>query len=844
MRFSYNWLKEYVDIKKTPEELAEILTMRAFEAEGVERAGKGLENIVIGEVMAVEKHPNADRLKVTNVNIGNDLLQIVCGAPNVAVGQKVAVALAGAKLPSGMTIEAREVRGVKSAGMICAEDELGLGNNHEGIMVLSPDAARGAKFTEIMRLNDAIIDFSILPDRAHDVLSYWGVSQEIAAVTGKKLKKGIYENSKSVLKEDKSINIKKILMVENQDKELCRRYSARVINNISVAPSPDWLKARLEASGIRPINNLVDIGNYVMLETGQPLHIFDLDKIESANERTKDNPDSDLSVKKIIIRKAKKNESILVLDGKEYKLDESILVIADEKKALAIAGIMGGESSAVSKKTKNIVIEAANFEPVNIRRSSTKFGLVSDSSYRFQREPDRNLTAMALDRAAELISDLAGGQLAQGAIDIYPVKTKPRNIKLEFEKIEKLLGIEIPLKKTVKIFSDLGFKVKARGKSFLDVTVPTRRLDITGPIELIREVARIYGYDNIKSARPSVELALPAINFSAIRQNEIKKNLAAIGFTEVYNYSFIGDKEILHIGGDINHYWELANPLSPEHKYLRKNLLPGLLNNIAVNSKISAGRDIKIFEIGNVFSKFSHCLLERHNLPEMEKAKEPVETHEKSMVSGAIWSKSSETIYYDIKNALEIILARFSIRSISFTPLERQIVHFPVWHLKRTAAVEVGGETIGVAGEIDPKIITNFGIEGRVGAFNLNFEKLFKVIQNAKPVYAPIGKFPSARIDLAIIVAKKILWKQIEDVVVGAGNGLIKEVELFDIYEGKNIPPDKRSLAFHVVFQSSERTLKDDEVKKITDKIIERLQNNFGAILRTVANLETKANLR
>ncbi len=417
-------------------------------------------------------------------------------------------------------------------------------------------------------------------------------------------------------------------------------------------------------------------------------------------------------------------------------------------------------------------------------------------------------------------------------VDIYPAKTNPRSIKLEFGKIEKLVGLTIPLEKTVKILAGLGLKIKARGKNILEATVPTRRLDITGQIELIREVARIYGYDNIKPARPSIELALPVLNFSAISQIEIKKNLAAIGFTEVYNYSFIGDKEIAHIGGDLNHYWELENPLSTEHKYLRKNLLPGLLNNIAVNSKISAGMDIKMFEIGNVFSKFSHCLLEHHNMPEAEKAKEPVKTHEKVMVSGVIWSKSRDAVYYDIKNVLEIILGRFSVKDVSFAPLERQIAHFPVWHLKRVAAAELDGEAIGVLGEIDSKIICNFGIEGRVGAFNLNFEKVLKLIQKAKPAYTPISKFPPARIDLAIIVAKKILWKQIKELVLASGNGLVKEVELFDVYEGKNIPPDKRSLAFHMVFQSSERTLKDEEVKKVTDKIIERLQNNFGAILR------------
>lgn len=833
MKFSYNWLKEYVDIKHTPEELAEILTMRAFEAEGVENLGKGLEGVVVGEIIAIRKHPNADKLNIAKVDAGEiKLRQIVFGQmAKMEVGFKVPVALASTILPGNKKIDRIEMRGELSEGMLCLDQEIGLAKEGVSIKFFGKDVKNGTLIIDALNIRDAMIDLSILPDRAHDALSYWGLAQEIAAVLGKKLKRGIYENSKFVLKEDKTINVKRTLMVENTDKELCRRYSARVIKNISVAPSPDWLQAKLEASGIRPINNLVDIGNYVMLETGQPLHIFDLDKIESVSVRAEE-PEVSCPVKKIIVRRAKKDENILALDGKEYQLDNSILVIADEKKALAIAGIMGGESSAVGNGTKNIVIEAANFEPVNIRRSSTSLGLASDSSYRFQREPDKNLTVLALDRAAELINDIAGGQLVSGVSDIYPVKTKPRNIKFEFGKIEKILGVKVPLKKTVKIFTDLGFKVKARGKNLLEVTVPTRRLDIVGPIELVREVARIYGYDNIKSARPSVDLALPAMNFSATKQIEVKKNLAAIGFTEVYNYSFIGDKEIAHIGGDVNHYWELANPLSPEHKYLRKNLLPGLLNDISGNSKISAGRDIKIFEIGNVFSKFSHCLLEHHNLSEVEKAKEPVETHEKIMVSGAIWSKSGEAIYYEIKNALEIILGRFSIKDISFMPLERQIAHFPVWHLKRTAAVEIKGEAIGILGEIDPKITANFGIEGRVGAFNLNFEKLLNIIQSTRPIYSPVSKFPSARIDLAIIVVKRILWKQIEDTVVGAGNGLVKEVELFDIYEGKNIAPDKRSLAFHIAFQSSERTLKDEEVKKVTDKIIERLQNNFGAILR------------
>lgn len=824
MKFSYNWLKEYVDIKETPEQLAEILTMRAFEAEGVERLGKKFDNVIVGEVLGVKKHPNADRLNVTTVNTGKGVLEIVCGAPNVATGQKVAVALSGAKLPNGIEIIEREVRGVKSQGMICAEDELGLSTNHEGIMVLPAETPVGTPFSKFLDLEDAIIDFSILPDRAHDALSYWGMSQEISAVLGKKLKAGVYDSAKFDFTEEKSLNVKNELSVEVTDKDLCRRYSARVVKNVSVSESPDWLKKKLESAGIRPINNLVDISNLVMLEAGQPLHIFDLDKIESA--ASAEYP----TAKKIIVRRAKKGEEIETLDGTKRKLTPDILIIADIKKPLAIAGIMGGEESAVTAQTKNIIIESVSFEPANIRVSSKNLGLSSDSSYRFEREIDRNLTVQALNRTAELVGKTSGGQIAKGVIDIYPSKTKPRKIKLQISDVEKLLGAKIADKKIAKILVGLGFIVKRGKKDVVEITVPTRRLDITGPVEIIREIARLYGYDNIKPVKPRVALDLPRANFNVIYQNKCKKFLAARGFAEVYNYSFIGDKELENIGTGNEHYLELANPLNPEHKYLRLSLVPSLLTNIASNSRVLAEDAMRIFEIGKVYYRNymgnNACLVEKN----VDTSKPGV--GEKFMLTGSLYSKTKQNLFYEAKNEINALLEMLKIKNASYVADTDGCPHLPVWHLGRYALIAVDQNIIGVVGEINSRVLGNLRIQGRVSVFNIDFQKLLKVSRGQKLTYRPVGKFPPVKIDLAILVPKKVLWADIASLIYVEGEGLVKGVELFDIYEGKNIPTDKKSLAFHIVYQSEEKTLKDDDIRNITNKITGGLKDKFGANLR------------
>jgi len=829
MKFSYNWLKEYVNIKETPEKLAEVLTMHSFEVEGIEKLDKGLEKVIVGKVIEIKKHPNADRLKIATVNTEKEILQIVCGAPNVDVGQKVAVALLGAELPNGMKIEEREVRGIKSHGMICAEDELGLSANHEGILVLPEELEIGMPIAKFLNLADTVLDLNILPDRAHDALNYWGVAKEIAAILGRKMKKGIYDSARFTFTENKKESVKKIIEVDIQDKKLCRRYSARVVKNIRVAPSPLWIQDKLKLSSIRPINNLVDISNLVMLETGQPLHIFDIDKIEYVN------PKSQLEqTKRIIVRKAKKNESILALDGKEYKLNENNLVIADIKKPLAIAGIMGGEFSGVISKTKNIVIEVASFDPVNIRQSSKSLELASDSCYRFEREPDRNLTLLALNRAAELIQEISGGEIARGVIDIYSMKTRPVKIKMELSAVEKLLGTKISAENIVRILNNLGLIVQKKKKEALEIIVPTRRLDITGPIEIIREIGRIYGYHKITPVNPKVELVLPKINLAVSYRNKMKNILAANGFTETYNDSFVGGKELSGVGTGSEDYLELANPLNPEHKYLRLSLIPSILNNISDNSRNLGDENIKIFELGKVYYRKymgnNACVLDGKSRTGDKGVSE------KFMLAGAIYDKNSKELFYQTKEIAELMLNFLGIKNVTYSSLSEQCAHMPVWHLTRTAYLSVDHSVIGIMGEIDPKTRENFKIDGRVGLFNLDFKKIADIASAEKIVYEKFSKFPAVKLDFAVLAPKKILWSEIKEVVSRVGGGLVKSIELFDIYEGKNIITDnligKRSLAFHVVYQSQDKTLKDEEVKAVTDKIIEELKNKLGVSLR------------
>ncbi|MEA2098346.1 MAG: phenylalanine--tRNA ligase subunit beta, partial [Patescibacteria group bacterium] len=556
MKISYNWLKEFVDINISPEKLAEVLTMHSFEVENIIYQGEGLDNVVVGKILEIKKHPDADRLNLVKVDVGNFgglassveakppksmILDIVCGAPNVEVGQKVAVALVGAELPGGFKIEKRKVRGIESCGMICAEDELGMGENHEGIMVLDKDLRIGTPIKKALNIDDVIFEIDILPNRAHDCLCHLGVAREVAVILKLKIKNWkLNENWKLEIGNCQNLDIK----IENKD--LCKRYSAVVVKNIEIKDSPVWLKSKLESCGVRSINNIVDITNFVMLAFGQPMHAFDMDKLNSKfqipNSKQITNPKSKIT--KIIIRNAKKNESILALDENEYELNENDLVIADEEKAIAIAGVMGGMDTAVDENTKNIIFESANFSCTNIRKTAKQLKLSSESSYRFEREIDPEITMPAIMKAIKMAEDLAGGKAEKDIVDIYASPVQRKELKFDFKRIKNLLGVEVSEKEVKRILEELDFEVTVNISSRqslsaedsdekdIKVKIPTYRIDIERANDIIEEIGRIYGYENIPESAPTVEIKSVTSDQILSLEKDIRTISEGLGFCE------------------------------------------------------------------------------------------------------------------------------------------------------------------------------------------------------------------------------------------------------------------------------------------------------------------------
>ncbi|MCK4525390.1 MAG: phenylalanine--tRNA ligase subunit beta, partial [Candidatus Andersenbacteria bacterium] len=635
MKISYNWLKEFVEINISPEKLAEVLTMHSFEVENIIYQGEGLDGVVVGEILEVKKHPDADKLNLVKVNIGKDkILEVVCGAPNVEVGQKVAVALVGAELPGGFKIEKRKVRGVESSGMICAEDELGLGEDHEGIMVLDNNLKIGTPIKKALNLNDAIFEIDILPNRAHDCLCHLGVAREIAAILGLSIKYQVLSIKQNL--KDSFLNIK------IEDEKLCRRYSAIVVRNIEIKDSPAWLKNKLESCGVRPINNIVDITNYVMLAFGQPMHAFDADKLNG----------------KIVIRSAKKGEKILALDDEIYKLNKDELVIADEKNPIAIAGVMGGKDTAVDENTKNIIFESANFDCTNIRRTAKQLKLSSESSYRFEREIDPEITMPALNKAVEMAKDLAGGKIEEDIADIYPSPVQQKELEFKFERIKNLLGVEVVKKEVTRILKSLDFEV-AVNNEIIKVKVPTYRIDIERANDIIEEIGRIYGYENIPEVAPEVEMRSVAGDKILSLEKDLRIISEGLGFCEIYNYSFVSEKDINNLGLKIEDHLELQNPLSEEHKFLRISVLPYLLKNVEKNLKYKDS--FMLFEMGRIYLKSNNKL-----------------PNEKRIFAGIMVDKNiKNSLFYGLKGQVEILLSKLGIDKLIYQEIKSAE---PFWH--------------------------------------------------------------------------------------------------------------------------------------------------------------------
>jgi phenylalanyl-tRNA synthetase beta chain len=802
MLISRNWLQDFVKIPNSlsSKELGFKLTMSTAEVEGMTDQAQSLNGVIVGEILEVKKHPNADKLQLTVVNIGKEKLNIVCGAPNIAVGQKVPVATIGTKLPNGMEIAKAKVRGEESSGMLCAEDELGLGKDHTGILILDNKAKVGEPLTKVLGLDDTIyeIDNKSLSNRP-DLWSHYGIAREVAVLTDAKL-----SEFNPVVKEPTKPSEK--LDIKIEDFKLCPRYCGVVLEGIKIEESPEWLKKRVSAVGMRPINNIVDITNYVMMEIGQPLHAFDYDK---------------LAEHRIVVRNAKKGEKIDTLDDQNRELDETMLVIADAVKPVAIAGIMGGANTEIDDNTKKVIIESANFDHVSIRQTESKLGLRSEASIRFEKSLDPNLSEWGIKRAIELILQLCPeAKLVSKIEDVKKFKLNQGPIKLSFDFITKKVGQEISKDKVVKILSSLGFEIKKNVKD-LSVTIPTWRAtkDISIPEDLVEEVIRIYGYSNLKSSLPMIEISKPEANIERDLERKIKQLLAyGFGLNEVYNYSFVGEDQVKSLGLKIEDHISIANPQSKDWNLLRRSLIPNLLGNAVSNCRNYD--DFGLFEVGSVY------LAEAKGEKVSDKSDKNLPLQEK-LIAGIICEKKNDKPFYMAKNVIAGLLAQ-----LHFDYKLEKINEVQAFAKKnRAVKILVQGKELGYISEPADNLYDKLGLKSKVSIFEFNLTKLASLYTDAIK-YKPIPKFPSIDLDISMIIAKKILWEEIYQAVKGVEKDLIRKVTFFDVYEGKGIPEGKKSIAFRIEYRSDDKTLTMDEVQIIHQKALQHLEAKFSAQIR------------
>ncbi len=808
MYLSLNWLKDFVKIPSslTPEELAEKMTLHTVEIDGVEKQEEKFKNIVVGKILEIKKHPNADRLQLAKVDVSNKKLNIVCGAPNIEVGQLVPVALVGAVLPNGLEIKEAEVRGEKSEGMLCAEDELGLGNDHSGILILEKDAKAGQDFGKYLKLNDVIIevDNKSITHRP-DLWSHYGIAREISVFLGTKFIK----NNKLDL--NRIISIKKSkdkIEVEIKDKKLCPRYMAIKIEGITIKDSPKWMQERLIAVGSKPINNIVDITNYVMLELGQPLHAFDAEKVD-----------------KIVVRRAKKNEKIKTLDGEIRILNDNMLIIANSKEPIAIAGVMGGENSEVRQDTKSIILESANFEPVNVRKTAQKLSLRTEAVMRFEKFLDPNLTEIAMARTLELIKEVCPkAKISSMLTDIKDFKLNQGPIKLDLNWLFEALGEKIPEEKIVYILENLGFEVKVpkdkNHSEFLEVKIPTWRAtkDISIKEDLLEEIARIYGYNNLELKMPKIKISAKKKDEIRDLGNQIKLFLSGAGLTEVYNYSFVGEDQLTKLNIDFNSHIRLVNPIAENQTMLRQNLATNLIENVKLNQ--FRYNNFKVFEIGSVYYNFPGDINKDDKgiikLPYQEKRLGILVAEEKEL-----------SAISKLKGFVEYLLNKFNLKT------KYEFNEEPnAWSDQKICArILANGNFVGWLSLINNDVANKVGLKKKVAIAEISLKELESVIATSEDrKYVKIPKFPPVIRDLAFVVDSKIVYNKIKEEIEGFDK-LIKKVELFDIYQGDKIGTGKKNLAFHIIYQD-ERTLTGEEIEGLQKKLANHLEEKFGAQIR------------
>ena len=820
MNISYNWLKDYLDFDLQPDEVAAALTSIGLETGGVEEVQTikgGLEGLVIGEVLTCEEHPNSDHLHITTVNVGGaEPLQIVCGAPKVAAGQKVVVAVNGTKLYDGdecFTIKRSKIRGVESNGMICAEDEIGIGTDHAGIIVLPADAVVGTPAKEYYNVkSDYVLEVDITPNRV-DATSHFGVARDLSAY--------LKQNGKPANLKRPNVDAFKIddetpaieVVVENT--EACLRYSGITIKGVTVKESPEWLQNRLKVIGLRPINNVVDVTNYILHGVGQPLHSFDADKVKG---------------NKVVVRSAKEGSKFVTLDGVERTLTDRDLMICNVEEPMCIAGVFGGLDSGVTEQTKNVFLESATFHPTWIRKTARRFGLNTDASFRYERGLDPNQTVDVMKRAALLIQEVAGGTITGAIQDIYPAPVAPYRVELAYNKVNTLIGKVIPVETVKSILESLEMKIVSETAEGWVIDVPVYRIDVQRDVDVIEDILRIYGYNNVEfsdNVKSNLSYQTPT-DRSYKLQNLISEQLCGCGFNEILNNSLTRSAYYDNLSTyPVSHCVMLMNPLSADLNCMRQTLLFGGLESVEHNAKRKNG-NIRFFEFGNCYD---------YNIDHKKEGETLAEFSEDCRlglwVSGSRvdnnWAHPNEkSSVYELKAYVENILVRLGVnlQKVIFGNLANDI------YSAGLSITTSSGRQLGTMGIVSPKICKELDIETDVYYAELSWTLLMKEIKKSKVTFSEISKFPAVKRDLALLLDKNVQFAEIEKIATESERKLLKNIALFDVYEGKNLPAGKKSYAVSFYLQDEGKTLNDKQIDAIMKKIQTNLEQKLDAQLR------------
>jgi len=791
-----NWLKDYVDIDCDINTFIDKMTLSGSKVESFENKGDEIKNVVVGKIVEIARHPNADKLVITKVDVGeSEPIQIVTGAKNLFVGAYVPVALDGSTIANGVKIKKGKLRGEISNGMLCSIEELGFTRNdypeapENGIYIFEKEHKIGSDVKTVLEIDDNVVEFEITSNRP-DCFSIVGLAREAAATFRKKFNYPLID-----VNETASGDIKDMIDVEIKNPNLCPRYIARVVKNVKIEPSPQWLRHRLTAAGVRPINNIVDITNYVMLELGQPMHAFDIDNIDN---------------KKIIIRNAKDNEKIVTLDGQERTLDSSMLVISDCNKAVAIAGVMGGENSKVSPNAHAILFESANFNGPNIRITAKKVGLRTDASSKYEKGLDPNLALDAVNRAVQLVEMLGCGEVVKGMVDCYPNKREKWTVLYSPERINNLLGTNISSEEMINLFKLV--EVEADGSKAL---IPTFRPDLISEADLAEEIARFYGYDNIKTTLATGTPTVGKKSYNQIIEDKIKETMISMGLSEAMCFSFespkIFDKLNIPKDSPLRNTVTISNPLGEDFSIMRTTTLNSMLNCLSLNYN-RRNTDAALFEVGKVYIPKSLPLIE---LPE----EEPILT---------IGMYGSKIDFYDVKGVCEELFSVLSMtEKIEFCPLNK----LSYMHPGRCAEIKIENDSIGFVGEVHPDILDNYNIGIKAYIAVINIDDLYK---NAcfDRTYKPLPKFPDSQRDISMLVKDDITVKDIEKIIKEKGGKFLEKIQLFDVYKGKQIKDGFKSVAYNITFRANDKTLTDDEVNTTMKKILKTLEEKLNVQLR------------